>query len=74
MTDDKSTPTPLLSGVKLEDGRDTPMVDNTLYRWLVGSLLYLAHSRTNLSYAVGIVSRIMQESHELHWKDTKCIL
>ena len=31
MTDYKSAPTPFLSGVKLEDGRDTPLVDNTLY-------------------------------------------
>jgi hypothetical protein len=66
MIDCKSTPTPFLSGVKLEDGRDTPLVDNTLYRQLVGSLLYLTHSRPYLSYAVDIVSRFMQEPHELH--------
>jgi hypothetical protein len=74
MTDCKSTPTPFLSGVKLEDGGETPLVDNTLYRQLVGSLLYLTHSRTDLSYVVGEVSRFMQETHELHWKSAKCIL
>ena len=74
MTNCKSAPTPFLSGVKLVDGRETPLVDNTLYRYLVGSLLYLTHSRPDLSYAVGIVSRFMQELHELHWKDAKCIL
>jgi hypothetical protein len=37
MIDCKSAPTPFLSGVKLEDGRDTPLVDNTLYRQLVGA-------------------------------------
>jgi hypothetical protein len=74
MTDCKSSPTPFLSGVKLEDGRDTPLVDNTLYKQLVGSLLYLTHSRTDLSYTVGVVSRFMQELHELHWKVEKCIL
>jgi hypothetical protein len=41
---------------------------------LVGSLLYLTHSRPDLSYAVGVVSRFMQELHELHWKYAKCIL
>ena len=70
----KSAPTPFLSGVKLEDGRDTPLVDNTLYRQLVGSLLYLTHSRPDLAYAVGAVSRLMQEPHELHWKVAKHIL
>jgi hypothetical protein len=59
MTDCKFAPTPFLSGVRLEDGGDTPLVDNTLYRQLVGSLLYLTHSRPDLSYAVGVVSRFM---------------
>jgi hypothetical protein len=53
--------THFLSGFKLEDGEETPLVDNTLYRQLVGSLLYLTHTRPNLSYAIGAVSRFMQE-------------
>ena len=48
MTDYKSSPTPFLSGFKLEDGGETPLVDNTLYRQLVGILLYLTHSKPNL--------------------------
>jgi hypothetical protein len=63
MTDCKSAPTPFLSGVKLEDRGETPLIDNTLYKQLVGSLLYLTHSRPDLSYAIGVVSRFMQESH-----------
>jgi hypothetical protein len=74
MTDCKSSPTPFLSGVRLEDGEDTPLVESTLYRQLVGSLLYLTHSRLDLSYAVGAVYMFMQGSHELHWKASKCIL
>jgi hypothetical protein len=70
----KSSLTPFLSGIKLEDGRETPLVDNTLYRQLVGIFLYLTHSRPDLSYVVGIVSRFMQEPHELHWKVAKNIL
>ena len=70
----QASATPFLSGVKLEDGGDTPLVDCTRYRQLVGSLLYLTHSRLDLSYAIGVVSRYMQEPHELHWKATKRIL
>jgi hypothetical protein len=66
MTDCKFSPTPFLSGVKIEDGGETTLVDITLYINLVGSLLYLTHSRLDLSYVVGIVSRFMQEPHELH--------
>jgi hypothetical protein len=74
MTDCKSSLTPFLSRVKLEDGGETRLVDNTLYRQLVGILLYLTHSKPDLSYAVGTVSRFMQELHELHWKAAKRIL
>ena len=36
--------------------------------------MYLKHSRPDLSYAVGTVSRLMQELHELHWKSLKHII
>jgi hypothetical protein len=74
MTDYKSTPTPFLSGVRLENGDEIPLVDNTLYIQLVESLLYLTQSRQDLSYALGEVSWFMQEPHKLHWKDANCIL
>jgi hypothetical protein len=72
MTDYKSTPTPFLSRLKLEDGGETPLVENR-FTWYQ-SFLYLTHSRPDLSYAVGVVSKFMQELHDLHWKVTKCIL
>jgi hypothetical protein len=59
MTNSKSVLTPFLSGVKLEDGGETPLVENTLYKQIVGRLLYLTHSRPDLSYTVGAVSRFM---------------
>ena len=74
MTNCKSAPTPFLSGVKLEDGEETPPVDIALFIHLVGIFLYLTHCRTNLSYAIGVVSSFMQEPHELHWKDAERIL
>jgi hypothetical protein len=36
MTDCKFVPTPFFSRIRLEDDRDTPLVDNTLYQKLVG--------------------------------------
>jgi hypothetical protein len=36
--------------------------------------LYLTHSTPDLSYAVGIVSKFMQELHEIHWKAAKFIV
>jgi hypothetical protein len=40
----------------------------------VGRFLNLTHSRPDLSYVVGAVSRFIQEPHELHWKAAKRIL
>jgi len=66
MTECKPTTSPFLSRVRFEDAGTTPLVDSTLYRQLVGSLLYLTHTRPDISFAVGVCSRYMQEPHELH--------
>jgi hypothetical protein len=44
MTNCKLKTMPFLSRVHLEDDRNTPMVENNLYRQLVGSLLYITHT------------------------------
>ncbi|KAI3498732.1 hypothetical protein L1887_09191 [Cichorium endivia] len=49
-------------------------VNATKYRCLVGSLRYLTHSRPDLSYSVGIVSRYMETPKESHLKAVKHIL
>ena len=74
MSDCKSTPTPFQSGVKLIVECTTPLVDATLYRQLVGSLIYLTHSRPDLSFSISLVSRFMQQPHEIHWKVAKRFL
>jgi hypothetical protein len=74
MDDCKPTPSPFQSGVKLSATCTSPEVDATLYRQLVGSLLYLTHTCPDLSFAVGLVARYMQTPHEIHWKAAKRIL
>ena len=50
------------------------MVNNTLYRQLIGCLIYLTHTRIEISYTVSVDSRNMDQPHEIHWKATKIIL
>eukprot|EP00253_Pinus_taeda_P027589 PITA_27589 len=74
LTDCKPAPSPFQSGVKLSVSCTSPEVDATLYRQLVGKLLYLTHTRPNLSFVVGLVARFMQNPRESHWKAAKRIL
>ena len=49
-------------------------MDCTLYRQLIGSLLYLTHYRPNICYAMNSVSRCMRKPQDLDWKVCKRIL
>lgn len=71
MEDCKPTPSPFLSGSKLSVTCTSPEVDSTLYRQLVGKLLYLTHTRPDLSFFVGLIALSMQNPHESHWKEAK---
>ena len=74
MTECNPATSPFLSGIEFQDAGTTPLVDSTLYWQLVGSLLYLTHTRPDISFSIGVCSRYMQEPHELHWKAAKRIL
>ena len=74
MKDCKPSKTLFVSGVKLEEADSSPMVNNTLYRQLIGCLLYLIHTRPDIYYAVSVASRYMDQPHEIHWKVAKRIL
>ena len=74
MDECKASNSPFLSSIKLHEFGNSPMVDITLYRKLVGNLLYLTHTRPDLSYAVSAIERHMHQPHEIHLKAAKIIL
>ncbi|KAD4179873.1 hypothetical protein E3N88_28464 [Mikania micrantha] len=51
---------PMEPGLKLAKDDGSNLVDATAYRRIVGCLRYLTHSRPDLAYSVGYVSRYMQ--------------
>ncbi|XP_021910228.1 uncharacterized protein LOC110824030 [Carica papaya] len=48
----KPAATPLVSSVKLSKSDGSPAVDNTTYRQLLVKLLYLTHTRLDITFAV----------------------
>ena len=50
------------------------MVNNTLYRKLVGCLLYLTHTRPDISHPVRVSSKHMDPPHDTHWREAKRIV
>ena len=59
MAECKEAKSPFLSGIKMHEFGNPPLVDITLYRQLGGNLLYLTHTRSDFSYAVSVVARNM---------------
>ena len=66
--------TPLPEGLILSKDSHTPLVDATLYMMLVGKLLFLTKTRPDISHAVSVVSRFMQNPQEAHLQAAKHVL
>ncbi|KAK1597016.1 hypothetical protein QYE76_016828 [Lolium multiflorum] len=58
--DERTVDTPMELNVKLRPTDGDPLPDPTRYRHLVGSLVYLAVTRPDISYPVHILSRLSQ--------------
>jgi hypothetical protein len=76
MMDCKSMSTPMITNLrKLHDsdiGLD--LVDSTMYRQLIGSLMYMIHTRLDICYAMIAMSRFMTKPRQRHWGEEKHIL
>ena len=59
MAEFKEDKFPFLSVIKLDDSGASPLADNSLYRKLVGILLYLTHFQPDLDYVVGAIAIYM---------------
>jgi hypothetical protein len=70
----KPVSTPLVVGSKLMKDDESPLCDATLYRSLIGSLMYLTSTRPDIMFVVSLVARFMHQPHESHWRAAKRIL
>ena len=62
----KPADTPIVQNLKFEENPDDPVVNREAYQKLVGKLIYLAHTRPDIAYAVSMVSQFMQNPKKQH--------
>ena len=74
MEDCKPVPTPVETGTKLTKDDKGSDVNPTLFERLVGSLIYLTTTRTNIMRGVSLISRFMETPKDTHWSAGKRIL
>ena len=53
---------------------ESPSIDSTLYRQMIGSLMYLVNTRPDICYAVNALSQFMCEPKEIHLVAIKHIM
>lgn len=66
LADVKSFATPIELNVKISKEDGQPLIDPTLFRRLVGSLLYLTMTQPDISHAFQTVSQFISNPHKLH--------
>lgn len=70
----KPVATPVDPNQKLEKGDESNSADRARYQKLVGKLIYLSHTRPDISFAVGRVSQFMHCPTDEHFKAAYRIL
>ena len=74
MSNCKTVPTPVIIGLKLSKDDEGSTVDPTLFKRLVGSLMYLTATRPDIMYGVSLISRFMESPKDSHRQAGKRIL
>ncbi|XP_021774132.1 uncharacterized protein LOC110738071 [Chenopodium quinoa] len=70
----KTNNTPMGIATRLDEVPTGTCVDQSMYRGMIGSLLYLTASRPNISFSVGLCARFQANPKESHLKAVKRIL
>ena len=74
MAESNLVSSPIVLGVKLNKDDQGVQVDESYYRQIVGSLMYLTTTRPNMMFSVSLISRFMSRPTELHLQAAKRIL
>ena len=74
MEEAKTMKTPKSSSIKLDKDEKVKSIDSTMYRGMIGSLLYLTVCRLDIMYSVCLCTRFQSYPKESHLSAVKRIL
>eukprot|EP00253_Pinus_taeda_P015521 PITA_15521 len=74
MQECKAAITPTVMELKLSKEDSSKEFDPSLYKSIVGGLMYLTATRPDIMFAVSLISRFMERLKEAHWQVAKRIL
>ena len=71
MDDAKAISTPMRTNGNLDSDTSGNMVDHKMYRSMIGSLLYVTASKSNVMFIICMCARFQASPRESHLKATK---
>jgi hypothetical protein len=71
MMESNSVGSPIVPGFKISINEDGNIVDETYYKQLVGSLMYLTATRPDMMFVICLISRYMTRPMEIHLQAAK---
>jgi hypothetical protein len=74
MEDCKPMATPMITNLKKLNSSELERVNPTIYKQLIGCLMYLTNTRPDICFAVNTLSQYMVDPKRVHWIATKHIL
>ena len=74
MMDCKAMTTPMESNLNLLNDASSEAVDATMYRWMIGSLMYLTNTRPDICFDVNRLSQYLTDPRYVHLIAAKHIL
>jgi hypothetical protein len=74
MMECKSMTTPMTTNLNTLGASDSDLLDPMMYRQLIGSLMYLVNTGSNICFTVNTLSQLMVEPRQVHWVATKHVL
>jgi hypothetical protein len=74
MMDCKSMSTPMTTNLKLFGDTTSGTIDATIYRQMIGSLMYLTNTQSDICFGVNTLSQYMVDPRQVHLVAAKHVL